>query len=202
MPVPLQRIALRDLNPALIAAWEEAFEGVPGVEIEEGDIFEVAADAIVSPANSFGFMDGGIDLVYSRHFGWDLQDRLQARIEADWGGELPVGMATVVETQDPEIPFLICAPTMRTPDVVAGTMNAYLAFRATLRAVQQHNQQATRPITSILCPGLGTAVGHMPPRQCAQQMRMAYDWTLGGERPPLGTVGLRELARIQRAMSR
>ena len=26
----------------------------------------------VSPANSFGFMDGGIDAAYSRHFGWQM----------------------------------------------------------------------------------------------------------------------------------
>lgn len=26
----------------------------------------------VSPANSFGFMDGGIDMAYSLHFGWQL----------------------------------------------------------------------------------------------------------------------------------
>ena len=43
-------------------------------QISEGDIFEGGpeADAIVSPANSFGFMDGGIDMVYSRHFGWQM----------------------------------------------------------------------------------------------------------------------------------
>ena len=34
-------------------------------QISCGDIFKgaPAADAIVSPANSFGFMDGGIDMV-------------------------------------------------------------------------------------------------------------------------------------------
>ena len=26
----------------------------------------------VSPANSFGFMDGGIDMAYSLHFGWQM----------------------------------------------------------------------------------------------------------------------------------
>lgn len=28
----------------------------------------------VSPANSFGFMDGGIDLAYSLHFGWQMYE--------------------------------------------------------------------------------------------------------------------------------
>ena len=30
----------------------------------------------VSPANSFGFMDGGIDMAYSVHFGWQMYVRI------------------------------------------------------------------------------------------------------------------------------
>jgi O-acetyl-ADP-ribose deacetylase (regulator of RNase III) len=41
------------------------FKGVENVRISGGDIFELKADAIVSPANSFGYMDGGIGLVYA-----------------------------------------------------------------------------------------------------------------------------------------
>ncbi len=33
---------------------------------------DVKCDAVVSPANSFGFMDGGIDLIYSHRFGTNL----------------------------------------------------------------------------------------------------------------------------------
>ena len=40
------------------------------------EILESSADAIVSPANSFGYMDGGIDLVYLHRFGWELQTAL------------------------------------------------------------------------------------------------------------------------------
>lgn len=35
-------------------------------------------------------MDGGIDMVYSKHFGWQLQERLQQHLRADYDGELPV----------------------------------------------------------------------------------------------------------------
>lgn len=34
--------------------------------------YKVKSALQVSPANSFGFMDGGIDMVYSRHFGWQM----------------------------------------------------------------------------------------------------------------------------------
>ena len=92
---------------------------------------------------------------------------------------------------------------MRIPTNVSKTANAYLAFRAVLReglfvinsyflscyfhftsgyvliffiAVQQHNElNPADPIRSILCPGLGTAVGRMPYLRCAVQMKTAFD---------------------------
>ncbi len=167
------KILLRDLNPALIAAWTNAFEADPEVSISQGEIFDLRADAIVSPANSFGFMDGGIDLVYSEHFGWQLEDRLRALLLAEHDGELPVGQAVVVPTEATDIPWLVSAPTMRVPMDVSRTAHAYLAFRAALRAVRAHNLSHTRPITSLLCPGLCTAVGRMSPTACATQMHAA-----------------------------
>ena len=54
------KFLLRDNNPALTDAWREQLAQAPDVEVSCGDVFDVTADAIVSPANSFGFMDGGI----------------------------------------------------------------------------------------------------------------------------------------------
>lgn len=158
----------------MVEAWRVEFAQVPDVEVSHGDIFDVSADALVSPANSFGFMDGGIDLVYSQHFGWTLQDRLRERLQSEFDGELPVGQAVLIETQDREIPFLVSAPTMRIPMDVSDTVNAYLAFRAVIRAVRAHNETGGRAIQSVLCPGLGTAVGKMAPLACARQMRYGY----------------------------
>jgi O-acetyl-ADP-ribose deacetylase (regulator of RNase III) len=39
------------------------------VTVHQVSILDVACDAVVSPANSFGFMDGGIDAVYLSLFG-------------------------------------------------------------------------------------------------------------------------------------
>jgi hypothetical protein len=66
-----------------------------------------------------------------------------------------------------------------TPGIVADTVNAYLAFRAALRAVLAHNRSGAPPIRSLLCPGLGTAVGRIPVARCARQMRVAWDRVLG-----------------------
>jgi O-acetyl-ADP-ribose deacetylase (regulator of RNase III) len=165
---------LRDRNQELAEAWTKHFKGVEQVAVSCGDIFDLAADAIVSPANSFGFMDGGIDLVYSNYFGWDLQERLQTLLAKEHDGELPVGQAVIVETHHERIPFLISAPTMRVPMSVANTVNAYLAFRATIRAVREHNNQTADPIKTVLCCGLGTATGGISPVVCAKQMSAAY----------------------------
>lgn len=201
-------IHLRDLSAELIAAWEDAFASVPGILISQGDIFstqpgplpnnapiDIAADAVVSPANSFGFMDGGIDAIYTHQFGFGLESRLQALLLAEHGGELPVGSAVVVETGSEEIPWCISAPTMRVPEPVPESVNAYLAFRAALRAVVAHNAAGRRPILRVLCPGLATRTGHMPVRRCAAQMRAAWDNVLGEGPPP--QPSWRSVARLQ-----
>jgi len=176
-------VHLRDLKPDLVNAWQRHFNGVPNVSISQGDILERAADAIVSPANSFGFMDGGVDLAYSEHFGWQLSFALQDLILAKHDGELPVGQAEILPTGNAEIPWLISAPTMRIPSSVVHTPNAYLAFRATLRAVRTHNTQHPAKIRSMLCPGLGTSIGRLPAEVCAKQMRIAYDAVVLGIKP-------------------
>ena len=137
---------LRDIDADVVRAWEKHFKTIEGVKISAGEIFELEADAIVSPANSFGYMDGGIDLVYIHRFGWQLQECLQSHLREQHDGELPVGQATIVETFEPSIPYLISAPTMRVPMNVSGTLNAYLAFRAAIRVVKQHNVGNNRPI--------------------------------------------------------
>jgi len=66
------RIILCSIDEPLAQAWDAYCGELDGVEIHRGNILDLKVDAVVSPANSFGFMDGGIDMVYSRHFGWNL----------------------------------------------------------------------------------------------------------------------------------
>ncbi len=174
-------IRLRDMNSDVVSAWSDAFSDLQNVSMSCGDIFEQDADAIVSPANSFGFMDGGIDLIYSRFFGWEVEERLKRLLTEQYYGELPIGQAVIIATENATIPFLISAPTMRVPSNISKTFNVYLAFRAALIAVLRHNQQSNSPIESILVPGLGTGIGDVPPERAARQMRAAYDAIIAGE---------------------
>jgi len=45
---------LRDTNPEVVKAWNQFFSRGGRVEISEGDVMELNATAIVTPANSFG----------------------------------------------------------------------------------------------------------------------------------------------------
>jgi O-acetyl-ADP-ribose deacetylase (regulator of RNase III) len=179
------KVYLRDLNEQLVDAWKLFFKNEPDVEVSAGDIWGKKADAIVSPANSYGFMDGGIDMVYTERFGWDMQDDLQAEISSRYHGELPIGQALVLKLKDPDYKYLISAPTMRVPRNVTGSVNAYLAFRAALISALEHNRTQEKPedrIFSILCPGLGTMIGKMPVMVCAQQMYLAYRLIMRGDK--------------------
>ena len=78
---------------------------------------------MVSPANSFGFMDGGLDLAIRDALGYGVQKAVQEIIRERHHGELPVGAAEVVETGHASWPFLVVAPTMRVPERVAQTLH-------------------------------------------------------------------------------
>jgi len=67
------QITLIDTNPSLGYAWQEYFSEAKDVNIVDGDITTLTCDAIVSPANSFGFMDGGVDYAISERLGWNLE---------------------------------------------------------------------------------------------------------------------------------
>jgi O-acetyl-ADP-ribose deacetylase (regulator of RNase III) len=165
-------IILCDRQPGLVSAWRSCFSGRPEVSIEQGDLLDVEADAYVSPANSFGFMDGGIDADLSARFP-GVQYRVQSAI-AGLGGLLPVGEAIIVETEDPFVPYLVSAPTMQVPQAVAHTNNAFRAMLAILRCVEEFNRSGGE-IESVAIPGLCTGVGAMPAQDAALQMARAYE---------------------------
>src|SRR5437763_498970 len=68
----------------------------------------------------------------------------------------------------------------RVPGDVRGTINAYLAMRAALIAILEHNQGNPRRIANVAVPGLGTGVGWMSADEASVQMRAAYDMIVSG----------------------
>jgi O-acetyl-ADP-ribose deacetylase (regulator of RNase III) len=180
------KLILAAMDSALADAWQKEFRSIANVQVHRGSIFDVAANALVSPANSYGFMDGGIDALYSDVFGWDLQLRLRWAILDRHHGELLVGSAEIVTTGNDTHPYLIAAPTMRVPmDLGATTVNPFLATRAALLLVR-YGTFAVEPLVgmkvcdqvqTVAFPGMGTGVGQVPAALCARQMRAAFDQT-------------------------
>jgi O-acetyl-ADP-ribose deacetylase (regulator of RNase III) len=170
------RVHLRDYSLELVQAWEQDFKN-DDVCVSQGDIktHEHSVDSIVSPANSFGYMTGGIDAIYVSWFGESVNENAQRAIKQHSFGELPVGSALIVDTGSDVIKKCIVAPTMRVPMIVP-PINAYLSFRAALIAIVYHNRTnlGCNRINSMLCPGMGTATGKISAKDASQMMYLAY----------------------------
>ena len=184
------KIVLAAVETDLADAWARHCGDLPNVTVHRGSILDLSVDAVVSPANSFGFMDGGIDHLYSHHFGWDVQDRLQELIRTRHQGELLIGAAEIVETGSLHIPFVIAAPTMRVPMILRDSINPYLAARAVFLLIRHGvvatgalaGERVAEVVTSVAFPGLGTGVGQIGPNTCAHQMRAAIEEVVLGRR--------------------
>ncbi len=181
VPSKVLRVSLGDTNPDVARALAAAFDGAEAVEVVVGNLLNSSCDAIVSPANSFGDMGGGIDKTIDDFHQGTAQRLVMAAIAEHHFGELPVGAALVVELPVSRFPFVVAAPTMRIPGSVVGSINAYLSMRAALVAVLRHNALGSRPIRSLAVPGLGTGVGGLGYAEAAEQMRAAYDSVIGGK---------------------
>lgn len=170
------QITLCDHQPELVREWQAHFRDHPGVVVRLGDLMDIDADAYVSPANSYGWMDGGIDLeLRARFIAGDIETKVQRAIAgAGFGGILPVGQALIVETEDEDVPYLVVAPTMEVPGYVGVSSNAYKAMTALLKAISKFNAVGEDIISSVAVPGLCTGVGGMEPRVAALQMHQAY----------------------------
>jgi hypothetical protein len=55
------KLILTAAEESLAEAWATFCGDLDFVSVHHGSILDVECDAVVSPANSFGFMDGGVD---------------------------------------------------------------------------------------------------------------------------------------------
>lgn len=169
------KLILVDPKPSLCAEWQKHFDGLPNVEVVNGYFEQLPEfDCMVSAANSFGLMDGGVDLAIIRFFGRTLEKDVQTYIVENYLGEQPIGTSFIIETGHPKHPFLAHTPTMRIPMTISLTDNAYTAMWAMLLAIHHHNLSSEHKIELVACPGLGTATGKMPYDEAARQMALAY----------------------------
>src|SRR5262245_37578380 len=157
------RVILVDVNKKMIDAWQSVFEENPEVEIVHGSMLDQVTSAWVSPTNSKGSMDGGLDAVIKKHLGAKIETRLQKEIQLRYGGSLPIGRAIATATAKPQPRFLISTPTMHgSSDDISATLNVALACAAAFQAVHMQNSEAPGSIRSVALPGLGAQTGRVP----------------------------------------
>jgi O-acetyl-ADP-ribose deacetylase (regulator of RNase III) len=169
------RVFLCAREQELFNAWKLYCGHYDFVTVTKQDVMSIDAEALVSPANSFGFMTGGIDLHYKNYIGQQMEDDLRSVILKEFRNELLVGQAVAIVISPPPLvryKYLIAAPTMRVPENVSHTINAYLAAKAALI------EALAWQIESIVFPGLGTGTGGMLPEDCAKQVSEAIKYVL------------------------
>lgn len=177
------KIQLIDRNKEMCNQWKLQFKDCNDVVIHCGDYFSLETECIVSPANSFGFMDGGIDYAimcyYENNYNIDIEQKVKYRIEHDFEGELLVGQGCFLDLSSryskTEAPSLIVAPTMRVPMKLSNdSVNVYLSMKAILNKLK-FLQNFSTCLNSVSISGLGTGVGEVPYDVCALQMKQAYN---------------------------
>jgi O-acetyl-ADP-ribose deacetylase (regulator of RNase III) len=176
------------LHNEWVNSMKEHFKDIPIIIIDNCDIRNISIEntCFVSPANSLGFMDGGIDFVLSREIMPGIERKVKKRIQ-DLGivssigrPYLPIG--SVVAVPHGLNTFLIVTPTMFLPHDVRGTQNAYWSFYAALKMWRklciEKNKNFDLVVTSHCC-----GVGRMTCRDSADQMKRAYDDVVYGKGP-------------------
>ena len=177
-------ILIREISHPTFIAFESVFNGMPEVKVEHGPLFEFTgpADAVVSPANSFGFMDGGVDAYICAYLGWHVQEKVREQIAGLQFCELLVGEAIVVPIDHAKCKNIIVAPTMRVPSPMHDASGIFLAARAAMRAALDAE------FKTVVFPPMGTGAGQIPANVAAQAMKNAFNSQFPGRKlaPPSG----------------
>ena len=166
------KIYLLDKNQGMVKAWKSYFCNCKDVEIVNMyledflSIYDV--ECVVSPANSYGLMDGGYDLAISEYFGWGLSKKVQSKILNDYFGEQLVGTSIIVDIEGTD-KKLIHTPSMRSPSRIKDPMVVYYCTRATLMCAIKND------INSIVIPAFGGNCGGLDFDVIAHLMKEAYE---------------------------
>jgi O-acetyl-ADP-ribose deacetylase (regulator of RNase III) len=172
-------IKIIDINTDYCKVFTEKFKDYPNIEIINSTLqdYNGEYDCIVSPANSFGLMDGGFDYAITQKFGDKLMKRVQQHIIRDYAGLQPIGTSFILCTDNDEHQWLAHTPTMVLPQDIRGTAIVYFAMKATLIAIKKHNKDAFREnkIYTVLFPMFGGGCGRVSPESMAWQMKLAYE---------------------------
>jgi O-acetyl-ADP-ribose deacetylase (regulator of RNase III) len=133
----------------------------------------------VSPSNSLGFMDGGLDRILNDDMFPDCRKQYETKIKTLMYRTilgrpyLPVGSAIFVN-RELEESGIIFAPTMFKPSDVSKTRNAYHSFLVALYLMKKYNNTLTEPFVSLVVTSHCCGYGMMCEEESAKQMYEAW----------------------------
>jgi O-acetyl-ADP-ribose deacetylase (regulator of RNase III) len=165
------KIYLLSMNRAATSNWHKHFANEPNVKVVCSDFIQfmksTSVECVVSPANSFGLMDGGYDEAITAWFGDQLQERVQQYIIDELRGEQIVGTSFIIDAGK-DNQYLIHTPTMRIPSKILEPQIIYSCMRSCLSTAIDNN------ISSIVIPAFGGTTGRVPYDMVADLMYKAY----------------------------
>jgi len=124
--------------------------------VQKDDLTKIKCDAIVNPANSYGFMGGGVAGAIKKVGGQSIEEEAISQAPID------VGKAIITKGGNLCCKYVIHAPTMEEPAMRIGVENVKLATRAALEIGIKNK------IKTIAIPGMGTGVGQVPIKDAAK----------------------------------
>ncbi len=128
------------------------------IVVKKEDLTKTVCDAIVNPANSHGYMGGGVAGAIKRVGGIEIEK------EAVSKAPIPVGSAIFTTPGSLPCRFVIHAPTMKQPAMKIGVGNVRLATTAALILGVELK------LKTIAIPGMGAGVGGVPVNAAAREI--------------------------------
>jgi O-acetyl-ADP-ribose deacetylase (regulator of RNase III) len=126
------------------------------IVIKQGDITQINCDAIINPANSYGYMGGGVAGFIKRVGGKEIEK------EAVNKAPIMIGKAIVTTASNLPCKYVIHAPTMKKPAIRTSLINIERATYAALKLAEELG------LRCIAIPGMGTGVGKISPLKAAK----------------------------------
>ena len=140
-----------------VSVFERNYKGTT-IAVIQGDITQVAVDAIVNAANSHLIMGGGVAGAILKAGGRTIQE------EANRKAPVPIGKAVATNAGRLKAKYVIHAPTMEQPAMPTGRRKVGLATKAALECANQLG------VIGIAFPGMGTGVGGLDIEEAAEVM--------------------------------
>jgi O-acetyl-ADP-ribose deacetylase (regulator of RNase III) len=136
---------------------QSAKTATPRIVIQQGDLTEMEADAIVNAANNDLILGGGVAGAIRRKGG----DAIQR--ECHEIGSIPVGYAAITGGGNLKAKYVIHAASMQ----LGGETTAEALQHSTAHALRI---AAERGLKSIAFPAVGTGIAGFPMEECAEIM--------------------------------